>query len=76
MDSKCTGDCLKCSFQQQNYCAAQKCYAIMTYMPAIIKRLEKIEAELPRFNSSGVFNPMDEVKAQNPSGVENREEEL
>ncbi len=67
---KCTGDCIKCSFQQQTYCAAQRGYAIMTYMPAIIERLDKIEADLPRFAPDGVFNPME---AQKTSGAENRE---
>lgn len=74
-DNKCTGECIKCSFQQQNYCAAQKGYAIMTYMPAIIERLDKIESEMPRFLSENVFNPMEE-KAQKHSGAENREDKL
>lgn len=74
MESKCTGDCLKCSYQQQTYCAAQRGYAIMSYMPAIIEKLERIEREMPRFAADGVFNPM-EGKAQKPSGAENREEE-
>ena len=44
----------------------------MSYMPAIIERLDKIEAEMPKFISDGVFNPMED-KAQKPSGAENRE---
>ena len=72
-ESKCTGNCLKCSFQQQTYCAAQKGYAIMTYMPAIIEKLNKIEAEMPKFNADAVFDPTNEETAQKDSGAENRE---
>ena len=69
-ENKCTGECIKCSFQQQTYCAAQKSYAIMTYMPAIIERLDDLERNF----GGAVFNPMD-TDAQKPSGAENREEE-
>ena len=30
MDKKCSGECIKCSFQQQIYCAAQHGHAIMS----------------------------------------------
>lgn len=46
MAQTCTGDCLKCSFQQQTYCAAQRTYGIMKNQEAIVARLEAIEAKL------------------------------
>lgn len=72
-ENKCTGDCLKCSFQQQTYCAAQRGYAIMSYMPAIIERLEKIDSALAGF-TAGPMISLQEDKAQKPSGAKNREE--
>ena len=68
-EKKCTGECIKCSFQQQTYCAAQHCHAIMTFMPAIIERLERLES---KFGTSEVFNPLKD-EAQKTSGAENRE---
>ncbi len=68
-DFKCTGECIKCSFQQQTYCAAQRGYAMMTYLPAIVERLDRIE----RVFGGSVFNPLEEPKAQKGSGAENRE---
>lgn len=77
MDKKCTGDCLKCSFQQQVYCAAQHGHAIMALMPGIIERLERIEHTFPSMGE--VFNPLSveekKEEAQNDSGAENRESE-
>ena len=70
-DKKCNGECIKCSFQQQTYCAAQRSYAIMTYLPAIIERLDRLEAKF----GGAVFNPMEE-KAQSVPGAENRGAEL
>ena len=70
MAQSCTGDCLKCSFQQQTYCAAQHGHAIMTYMPAII---EKLDAVLSRFGQADIINPLKEDKAQKSSGAESRE---
>ena len=71
MDKKCTGECIKCSFQQQTYCAAQHGHAIMTYMPAIIERLDRLES---KFGQAEIFNPLKE-EAQKTSGAENREAE-
>lgn len=45
-ENKCTGDCLKCSFQQQVYCAAQRTYAMMENQRAIVERLDRLEARL------------------------------
>ena len=41
----------------------------MTYLPAIVERLDRIE----KVFSGSVFNPMEETKAQKGSGAENRE---
>ena len=68
MDNKCTGECIKCSFQQQTYCAAQHGHAIMTYMPAIIERLDRL---VSKFGAGDIFNPLKE-EAQKSPGAENR----
>ena len=73
MAQSCTGECLKCSFQQQTYCAAQHGHAIMTYMPAII---EKLDTLLNRFGQAEIINPLKEDKAQKGSGAESREPEI
>lgn len=65
----CTGDCLKCSFQQQTYCAAQRTYGIMKNQEAIVARLDAISAALEAFAPSQVFNPMED-SAQKDSGAE------
>lgn len=72
MAQTCTGDCLKCSFQQQTYCAAQYGHAIMDFMPAIIERLDRIDA---KFGQTDIINPLKVDKAQKGSGAENREPE-
>ena len=71
-EKQCTGDCLKCSFQQQVYCAAQRSYALMTYIPGIIERLDRIENSLPSMGE--VFNPLKE-EAHEDAGAENRASE-
>ena len=75
-DKLCTGDCLKCSFQQQVYCAAQRSYALMALMPNIVERLDRIEHMFP--SGDDVFNPLlkDEPKeAHDDAGAENRASE-
>ena len=67
--SSCTGDCLKCSFQQQTYCAAQYGHAIMAVMPAIIERLDMLNA---RFGRADIFNPLVKEEAQKGSGADNK----
>ena len=69
MAQTCTVDCLKCSFQQQIYCAAQHGHAIMSFMPAIVERLDRLEA---KFGQADIINPWKEDKAQNGPGAENR----
>ena len=71
-DKVCTGDCLKCSLQQQVYCAAQHGHAIMALFPVIVARLERIEAGLAEFGkTSDIINPLQE-QTQYGTGVENR----
>ena len=75
MANTCTGDCLKCSFQQQTYCAAQRSYGIMKNQEVIIARLEAIEGKLATTeNPVPMINLLEEPKeAQNGSGADNRE---
>ena len=70
----CTGDCLKCSFQQQTYCAAQRSYGIMKNQEAIVARLDALAAALAAFTPGQVFNPMED-NAQKGSGADNKEHE-
>jgi len=51
MAQTCTGDCLKCSFQQQTYCSAQRTYGIMENQKAIVAILERLEARLVAFSA-------------------------
>ena len=71
----CTGDCLRCSLQQQVYCSAQRTHAIMGNQEAIIARLDEIAARLSALRSDGPMIRF-ETKAQKGSGAENRETEL
>ena len=77
-DKVCSGDCLKCSVQQQVYCAAQHGHAIMAAIPAIVDRLDRLEASLSRFGQTTeeFINPL-RVKhdAQKGAGAENRASE-
>ena len=66
----CTGDCLKCSFQQQTYCAAQRTYGIMENQRNIVERLEHIEAAIRSLTSNDII-PLIEDKAQDSSGADN-----
>lgn len=74
-ENKCTGDCLKCSFQQQVYCAAQRSYAIMENQRAIVDRLDRIAESVGSITTgNNIINPLEDNKAQNPGGAENRPE--
>ena len=71
-DKFCSGDCLRCSLQQQVYCAAQHGHAIMAVVPGLIERLERIEASLSKFGQTGeIINPLQDG-AQKGAGAENR----
>lgn len=72
MANTCTGDCLKCSFQQQTYCSAQRTYGLMKNQEVIVSRLEAIEAKLSEFTSGNIINLLED-NAQKGSGAENRE---
>lgn len=73
-ENKCTGDCLKCSLQQQVYCAAQRTFGIMKNQEVIVSRLNIIETALAAFGSQPIIS-LNEYDAQKPSGAENREED-
>ena len=75
-DKVCSGDCLKCSLQQQVYCAAQHGHAIMAVMPVLVARLDRIEAAISGFapQNNEIINPL-KIDAHNGSGAENREPE-
>lgn len=67
-EKTCTGECLKCSFQQQVYCSAQRTYAIMANQEAIVERLDRI---LARIDTRDII-PLED-NAQGGSGADNRE---
>ena len=74
-DNKCTGECIKCSFQQQVYCSSQRSYAIMENQRVIVERLDRIDAALDALTAKeDIINPI-EKKAQKAAGAENRAEE-
>lgn len=61
----CSGDCLKCTFQQQVYCAAQRSYGIMKNQEAMVARLDNIERRLGAFAAQeGPLINLNENKAQ------------
>lgn len=66
---QCTGDCLKCSFQQQTYCSAQRNYAMMGILANIQNSLEEIKKELS--SNEVLINPFLQEKAQEERGAEN-----
>ena len=69
-ENKCTGECLKCSFQQQVYCSAQRTYGMMENQRAIVNRLDRLEEILLRFDTRDII-PLED-HAQSGSGAENR----
>lgn len=74
-EKRCTGDCIRCSFQQQVYCAAQHGHAILAVMPRVVTQLDRIEAALGAFGSpasAGIINPLGGDDAQGGVGAENR----
>lgn len=70
-ENKCTGDCIKCSLQQQVYCAAQRTFGIMKNQEAIVSRLDIIETALAAFGTQPIIS-LNEVEAQKSPGAENR----
>ncbi len=66
---QCTGDCLKCSFQQQVYCTSQRTYALLKNQEAIVAMLEKIKSSV---SAESLINPFGvEEEAQEGRGAEN-----
>jgi len=75
-ENKCSGDCLKCSFQQQVYCAAQRSYAMMENQRAIVERLDRISEAIGSITASNNIIPLTkDSEAQNSGGAENRPEQ-
>lgn len=74
MANTCSGDCLKCSFQQQTYCSAQRSYALLENQRAIVERLDRIEKAMGALTAHDII-PLEDNKAQNPGGAENRPEQ-
>jgi hypothetical protein len=68
-EKKCTGDCIKCSLQQQIYCSSQHCHAIHETLCHIVEMLNNITS-VP----GGIINPLE--TPQKDSGVENRESKV
>lgn len=68
-EKSCTGDCLRCSMQQQVYCAAQRSYAMMENQRAFAARLDAIERTLERIASPDNLIPL-KGEAQNAVGAE------
>jgi len=71
-ENKCTGDCTKCPFPQQVYCAAQRTYAILNNQESIVARLDALSARLSMFDSMESINPIMKDTAQEGAGAENR----
>ena len=72
-DNTCTGDCSRCSFPQQVYCAARHGHAIMNNQKAIVERLDRIDQSLAALAApNGLINPMEDSSAQEDPGADNR----
>ena len=72
-ENTCSGDCLRCSIQQQMYCSAQRTYAIMRNQEAIVARLDALDSKLSAFSNQQPMIRLEGNDAQNGSGAENRE---
>lgn len=65
---QCTGDCLKCSFQQQVYCTSQRTYALLKNQEAIVEMLGKV---LSAVSADTLINPFGVEEAQEGRGADN-----
>ena len=74
-EKKCTGDCIKCSLQQQIYCSAQYSHEILAKQHSLEDRLNSLAARLDSLTTApaNIINPLG---TQEGSGVENREPQL
>ena len=75
-EKQCTGECIKCSFQQQVYCSVQRTYTIMGALNTLATKLEAIEKSLTSIesmlSSEGLIDPFKiEEKAQDGRGADN-----
>ena len=68
-DKSCTGDCLRCSMQQQIYCSSQRTYAMLENHRAFAARLEDIEKRLEQLASPVNLIPLN-GEAQSSGGAE------
>ena len=64
---KCSGDCLKCSFQQRVYCSSQMSrnaidmlVAVLDNQKSILERLERVEKSI-QSKDEEIINPMAET---------------
>lgn len=67
-EKTCTGDCLRCSLQQQIYCAAQRSYAMMENQRSFAARLEEISHKLDGITNQEAIIPLG--GAQNAGGAD------
>lgn len=72
----CSGDCLKCTFQQRVYCSAQMSRNMIDMMSVVLKSQEDIVSRLERLEKNGkeqetVFNPMGVERDLPGNGEEN-----
>ena len=73
-ENKCSGDCLKCTMQQQIYCAAQRTYGMMKNQEFFVERIERIEASLAAFDNKPLISLI-ENEAQESPGADNKGQE-
>ncbi len=70
-ENACTGECIRCSIQQQIYCAAQHGHAIMNNQRTIVGRLDRLEAAIESVSSQDkLINPLAVKQTQEADGAE------
>lgn len=71
---KCSGDCLKCSRVQREYCAAQKAYDNQQLLLEMQETVEELKVKISAIqdNEALVFDP----NAQEGDGAENSVPEI
>ena len=76
MAKECTGDCLKCSFQQQVYCTSHFTYEMWRKQGNLEEAITRLEASISVLtDKNNIINQLEDNKAQNPGGAENRPEQ-
>lgn len=66
MAGTCTGECIKCSFQQQIYCGAQLAHGIIKNQEAIVARLDALDAKVSSFGATPSINPSNKKHTSGP----------